>query len=203
MEGITFLQVFLLVNVFIIGIIFAVATRHAWAHFKTKPNKVDKPAVQTVRLPPEIREKMLLKAQADFKAVLDRAAMELENNLKATTTDLGGQLEKIGKSVTDAELDRYKLMLESLRKQAETVIVSAQSEIVEHQTDIKTKLNENIDAEKQRLITQLDTKLGDAVSSFLTETLQHNVDLGAQMPYMIAALEENKTELIKGISSED
>lgn len=202
MEGITLLQIFLLINVFIIGVLTAVGVRHAWAHFRTKPEKADKPTSQPVRLPPEVREKMLAKAEAEFKAILDRASTELQTDLKTTTANLSEQLEKLGKSIAETESERYKTTLESLRTQAETVIVAAQSEVKDHQTDIKAKLSDNIKQEQDRLIAQLDTKLGDAVSSFLTETLQHNVDLGAQMPYMIASLEEHKAELIKGITGE-
>ncbi len=203
MEGITFLHIFLIINVFIIGVLSAIGVRHAWAHFKTKPNKSAAPAVQAVRLSPEVREKLLAKAEADFRAVLSTASTELQNDLKATAVDLNATLEKLGKSVAQAEVDRYKTTLDALRTQAETVIVAAQSEVKDHQMDIKSKLSETIKVEEERLIAQLDTKLGDAVSSFLTETLQHNVDLGAQMPYMIASLEEHKEELMKGIRGEE
>ena len=203
MEGITFLQIFLIINVFIIGVLSAIGVRHAWAHFKTKPNKSAPSVVQAVRLSPDVREKLLAKAEADFRAVLNTASTELQNDLKATAVDLNATLEKLGKSVAEAEVDRYKTTLDALRTQAETVIVAAQSEVKDHQTDIKGKLTESMKIEEERLIAQLDTKLGDAVSSFLTEILQHNVDLGAQMPYMIASLEEHKEELVKGIRGEE
>jgi hypothetical protein len=44
--------------------------------------------------------------------------------------------------------------------------------------------------------------LADAVASFLIETMQHNVDLGAQSTYLTTMLEEHKTELTKGIIDE-
>jgi exonuclease VII large subunit len=201
--GITFLQLFLLVNVFIIGALSATAIRHAWAHFRPHPVKVEKPVVQTTHLPPEVKEKLLEKAQDDFKAVLDKSADELQADLTKTATELNAQLEKLGASVVTSETQRYQTMLEALRTQAETVITTAQADISDHQTDLKSKLTANVTAEQQRLIAQIDTKLADAVSSFLTETLQHNIDLGAQTPYMIATLEEHKAELIKGINEQD
>jgi len=200
--GITFLQLFLLVNVFIIGALSATAIRHAWAHFRPQKPKAEKPVVQTVHLPPEVKERMLATAQADFKAVLEKSTAELQKNLQETTEDLNQELEKLGGAVIKSETERYQTMLEALRVQAETVITTAQTDIKDHQTDLKAKLDENVTAEKQRLIAQMDTKLGDAVSSFLTETLQHNVDLGAQTQYMLATLEEHKAELIKGIADE-
>mgnify|MGYP000855184621 CR=1 FL=1 len=201
MTGITFLQLFLLINVFIIGALSTTAIRHAWAHFRPQ-KKVEKPAAQTLHLPQELKEQMLDKAQRDFEKVLTHAASELQDDLTKTATELNGQLEKLGAQVVTSETQRYQTMLESLRTQVQTVITTAQTDIQDHQTDLKTKLNEKVAAEQQRLVGQIDTKLADAVTSFLAESLQHNVDLGAQTPYMIAMLEEHKAELIKGITDE-
>jgi F0F1-type ATP synthase membrane subunit b/b' len=204
MTGIPFLQVFLLINVFVIGALSATGIRHAWAHFHPPvPLKPEKPTVQPLRLTPEAKAILIAKAQADFRRVLEQASTELQTDLQSTGGALSKQLEKIGGDVVAIETERYTTMLEQLRKQTETIIVAAQSEIKDHQTDLKLKLSDNVNAEQQRLIAQLDTKLGDAVSSFLTEILQHNVDLGAQMPYMIASLEEHKAEIIKGITGEE
>ncbi len=188
---------------FIIGALSATAVRHAWAHFRPHQPKPEKPTVPTVHLPPEVKDQLLAKAQADFKAVVEKSTTELQKSLEETTTDLNKELEKLGADVIKSETERYHTMLEALRTQAETVITTAQSDIKDHQTDLKAKLTDTITAEQQRLIAQMDTKLADAVSSFLTETLQHNVDLGAQTPYMLATLEEHKAELIKGIADEN
>jgi F0F1-type ATP synthase membrane subunit b/b' len=202
MSGITFLQIFLYINVFIIGVVAAIAVRHAWAHFHPQQPKLVKPVVQTPHLSPEAKEQLIAKAQADFKRVLDHSAAELQADLEATATGLNKELAKLGNDVVISETERYQTMLEQLRAQAETVITTAQTEIKDHQTDLKAKLGENITAEQQRLVAQMDTKLADAISSFLTETLQHNVDLGAQMPYMLSMLDEHKAELIEGITHE-
>ena len=63
-------------------------------------------------------------------------------------------------------------------------------------------MTEEITNEKEKLIQQIDTRLADAVTSFLIETLGHNVDLGAQNKYLIEMLEEHKPELIKGVKDE-
>ena len=204
MTAILFLQVFLLINVFVIGALSATGIRHAWAHYHPPtPPKPERPIVQPLRLTPEAKAILIAKAQSNFKRVLEQASTELQTDLQITGDALSQQLQKIGGDVVAIETERYTTMLEQLRKQTETVIVAAQSEIKDHQTDLKAQLSDTINAEQQRLIAQLDTKLGDAVSSFLIETLQHNVDLGAQMPYMIASLEEHKAEIIKGITSEE
>lgn len=309
-----YLQIFLLVNVFIIGSLTAVAIQHAYAHFKPNPHETDKShqSKHDAQLPAEVRERLLQTSQANFQAVLDRSATDLERYLKVTTERLNRQLEKLGAGIvgdeaqlyhtdfdelrnqaknvigsaqtefaetikgegqryragldelrrqaettigntqteiaktisgesqryhTDfdelrnqaksiisgaqteftetikGEAQRYQASLDALRNQAETTIGSAQTNIAKHQTELETKLVElkaelepklvkEIAAEKQYLIQQIDTKLADAVASFLVETLQHNVDLGTQSAYLTAMLDEHKAELVKEITDE-
>ena len=76
------------------------------------------------------------------------------------------------------------------------------TKLEQHHAEMEAKLSEEIAAEKQRLIEQIDTKIADTVTSFIIETMQHNVDLGAQGAYLTSMLEEHKAELAKGISDE-
>jgi len=70
------------------------------------------------------------------------------------------------------------------------------------QAELEAKLKEEIAAEKKQLVQQLDTKLSDAVASFLLETMQHEVDLGSQSAYLTKMLDEHKAELIKELMDE-
>lgn len=209
-----FLQIFLMINIFLIGAFTATALRHGWAHLHPHPD--EKPqhlALPVVKLPTEVREHLLEKAQANFQTVLNHSNAELERDLKDTVALLNSKLEKMGAEIVGDEMKRYRMDLDALRKQTEANISGAQTEITKHQTDLKSridakqaeleaKMNEEVAAEKQVLIAQIDTKLSDAVASFLTETLQHNVDLGAQNAYLISTLEEHKAELTKDINDE-
>lgn len=211
------LQIFLYVNVFLVGALFATAIRHAYAHFKPEAHEVEKqqPKIQTANnhIPPEIKEQMIQKAKEDFQNVLNHSATELENDLKSIVSQLNGRLAKLGSEIVGDEMKRYRMDLDQLRKQTEANISGAQTEITAHQTDLKSKidqrrteledkLSEEIAAEKQLLIQQIDTKLADSVASFLTETLQHNIDMGSQGTYLTAMLEEHKAELVKEIADE-
>lgn len=211
-----FLQIFLIFNVFMIGVFAAVALRHAYAHFRPHTHEEEKPkphAAPRVQLPPAVRERLLRSAQANFEAILNRSAAELQHDLKATSIQLNRQLEKLGSDIIANEMKQYRTALDHLRAQAEASMTGAQAEIIAYQADLKAKLDqsqatqegklaEQLAAEQERLIQQIDTKLADAVASFLTETLQHNVDLGAQSPYLTAMLEEHKAELTKGVKNE-
>lgn len=210
-----FLQIFLLVNIFLIGVVTAIAVQHAFAHFRPRPPEANKPhpIPQNAHLPFEVRKHLLEAAQTHFETVLDRSAAELQHDLTTTTAQINKQLERLGTEIVNDEMKRYRTSLDDLRKQTEATINSAQAEIAEHQselqaqltqkqTELEAKLTEEIAIEKQHLAQQIDTKLADAVASFLIETMQHNVDLGAQSTYLTTMLEEHKAELTKGITDE-
>jgi hypothetical protein len=217
----TFLQIFMLVDVFVMGCIAAISVRHAFAFFhhlkmeKNAPVESEKPHVvkETAKLPPAVREKIIAAAQENFQAILAKSADELQMDLKHTTAQLDKKLQTLGVQIISSEMKRYKNDIDKLRLDITNEIGGAQVEITNHQADLKSKLDakraelesklaSDIKAEQERLIQNIDTKLADAVASFLMDTLQHNVDLGAQNSYLIATLEEHKADFKKGVSDE-
>lgn len=191
-----FLQIFLLANVFLIGALTAIAVRHARAHFK--PKEPEKPrmiaTVPQVQLPPMVREHLIKEAEDHFLKQLSDSVEELQNDLQFTSARLNKQLQQLGSEVAISEKGRYTTMLEDLRKRTEVALSAAQAELNQHQADLKTRMGEALEAEQRLLIKQIDTKLADAVGSFLTEALSHNIDLGAQTTYLIDLLEQHKDD---------
>lgn len=206
----TALQIFLIINVFIIGAAVALAVQHAYAHFhphQPEPKKAQHPDTP---VPKAVREQLLADATKRYQHALDQAGNELEQELRTTTKRLDDRLAKLGGDIIDEEMKRYRTTLDELREQTKITIGSAQTSVADHQADLEAKftarqaeleekLQQDIAAKKEQLLAEFDTKLGDAVTSFLIETMGHNVDLGAQVPYLLATLDEHKDELIKGV----
>jgi hypothetical protein len=210
-----FLQIFVLANVFLVGALTMVAIRHALAHFKPHTHDAEKarPTHETVQLSHAIKERLMKQAEAKLQAVLDRSAVQLERSLTETAGRLDRQLERLGSKIISDEMARYNKALDDLQAHTQLSISGAQAEISQHQDDLKTKLAErqaeleaklaeDMAAEKERLVAELDTKLADAVTSFLLETMAHEVDLGAQNAYIVKMLDEHKDEITKGVRSE-
>lgn len=202
----TFLIIFLGIDILLIGAFAPMAIRHARAHFwnkkEEKATKQPHVPMQNGHLPPSVREHLLEEAQKNFQRVLDTSAKELQQDLHAATEDIHKLVQQMGSSAVARDLDAYRARLVELQKQTETDMAGAQEQIAAHQAELKAKLTADMEAEKQRLVQQLDTKLADAVASFLTEALQHEVDLGAQSDYLIKLLEDHKAEFAKGVRDE-
>lgn len=209
-----FLQIFLLINAALIGFVASYAVRHALAHFRPDKHDAEKHhAPAPVKLPPDVRQALLQKAAANYEKILETAAGQLQLDLSRTSAQLTKRLETLGNQMVDDEMKRYQASLEQLQKSTEVSITGTQDALNQHQEDLKAameehqkemlaRMNEEIAAEKERLLAQIDTRLADAAASFLIDTLQHEVDLGAQSAYLTKMIEEHKDEFKKEVANE-
>lgn len=206
------LLIFLLINAVFVGVVATFATQHAIAHFRpTEEKKKAAPVEQLPKMLPEMKKQLLAEAEAKFRGQIETSTKQLEQDLQKTTSELETHVTKIGGQIIETEMKRYRDSLEALRVQTENIVKQAQAGVAQHQTDLndrytqtqaemQEKLKADLAAEKEKLIAQADAKLSDAVLSFLMETLQHDVDLGAQTKYMMSVLDEHKDEIVKEMS---
>jgi uncharacterized protein YaaR (DUF327 family) len=199
----SFLQAFLVFDIFLAGAVTAIALRHAYAHFRPNAHGHDDHPQPGGHLPPAVRQKLLEEAQANFESVVRAAARDLQKDLQSTADEIKQQVEIMGKEAKTKELDHYKAVINELQEQTKSDVEGVDKEMAEQKTELKAKLATEIAAEKQRLLEQIDTKLADAVTSFLTETLQHDVDLGSQSAYLMKTLEEHKADFAKEVAGDE
>lgn len=207
------LQILLLANVFLVGVLVTIAVRYAYLHFRAKPKEKPQPSQPSVRIPAAVRDHLLQVAEENLERILNQAAADFKRDLEQTTTQLDKQLVDAGSKIIDDEMKQYQANIAKLRDQASDTLASAQEQISKQQTELRDALNEHqkklaarlaeeTAAEQAGLRELMDAKLADAVVAFLTETLQHNIDLGAQSSYLVSTLEEHKAELTKEVIDE-
>ena len=216
------LQIFLIINVFILGAAIALAIEHLWLHFHPRDFKVD--GEDGVHLPMQVKERLLKVAESDYEDILNKSVSDFKGDLNKTTSKINDALTQVSGDILGEEMDRYKKTLNELREEAEQTRSQAQTDVERHQAELEgliierqkvleakflerhTALEKQAEADvmaaKKAYIERIDTKLADAVSSFLTATLQYNADLGAQEPYLLSELEKHKNELIKEVTDE-
>ena len=200
------LEILLIITCVAIGALAVIAVQHALAHFRPQEHDAEHVHAHVTpqggHLPPAVREQLLADAKKDFERVLRQSALELSQDLQSTATEIKQKVQELGTDAVAKELENYRAKIAELQQQTETTVGTMHQEITSHQEDLKAKMTEAVAAEKQHMIEQMDTKLADAVTSFLTETLQHEVDLGAQTTYLTKMLEEHKAELTKGVTGD-
>lgn len=201
----SFLEVFLFVDIFCVGVLATLAIQHAYAHFRLRHNKTTSPSPSTSateEIPEAVRNRMLQEAEAHFQTSLNQLSLQLQHDVSATATAINKLLGQLGAKVVGDELERYRVELGELRKHAEGSVDAIRNDLAVHESELKANMANEVAREKQLLLRQIDTKLADAVTAFLLETLQHNIDLGAQRAYLATMLEEHKDDFAKEVSDE-
>jgi hypothetical protein len=205
----TLTLIILLVNVFLMGIVAAVAARYLRAHYQQKDNvvkpqdKVTDPAFPKLDIPKEIIDRITKESEEHYRRVLANSATYLQQSLVGTATDTNNHVKSLVNQIINDELARYREDMAKMRQQAAAQIGGIQQELDSHKQELRAKLAQEMEVEKQQLAKQIDTKLADAVASFLIETLGHNVDLGNQNEYLTSLLEEHKADFVKEVASTD
>lgn len=196
------LQLFLLADVFVMGMLASLAIRHGRAHRVQKKllaQEESSTATAGSNLSTDVQTRILKTAETNFQNSIAATTAELEQNLAQTTEHINSVLNTVGTEVIGNELEQYRAELAALRQQAATQLSGVSEAVSKHEAQLRADMEQAVAAEKDRLVALIDTHLSDAVASFLTETLQHNVDLGAQTAYLTAMLQDHKTELAEGI----
>jgi DNA anti-recombination protein RmuC len=204
MTAATLLQIFVYLNVLIIGAVAVIAAQHAYAHFrpdKHEPEKHHTPPPND-HVPAAVKEHMLQASQAKFETMLNQSVDALQHDLNNTTEQINNLIKRLATEVVGSELEHYRNDLAKLHEQAQKDLGGIKTELDGHQAELRAQAAQELEAEKQQLIKQIDTKLGDAVGSFLLEALQHNVDLGSQTTYLLALLEEHKADFTQEVVDE-
>lgn len=203
----SWVDAFLIVNALVIGALLTLAVQHAYAHFHPRPEpKAVTHGPQNAHIPADVRQRLLEAAEANYQNVLNKAAADLEHDLNLTAGKLNEQLSAVGSTMVQTEMKRNQSQLDAVIGLVDKKLAAQEAELeaslIKSTDEMQARLTEEFAAEKQRLAAQLDTKLADAVTAFLVETLGHEVDLGAQSEYLVATLEAHKDELIKGVTDE-
>lgn len=145
---------------------------------------------------------MVAAAGKSYETVMARAAEQFDHDLAATSGLINEQIKRMSGDIIGTELEHYREGINELREQALATMRTIEAEAVKQREALKGTMTEEVAAEKDRLIALIDRRLGESVGAFLIETLRHNVDLGAQGPYLTAMLEEHKDELKAEVTSE-
>lgn len=196
------LLIFIGLQIFVIGALAVIAIQHARAHFRPAPIPESPHKTPPPQLPAATRERLQKTAEEHYQSILDDSARQLQKELAVTTGHINNLVMRLATEVVSGELERYRNDLSKLHQQAAANLGGIRQEVAAHQGDIEASIKAELEAEKQRLLAQIDTKLADAVGSFLTETLQHNVDLGSQNEYLVNMLEEHKSDFKKEVGED-
>jgi uncharacterized alpha-E superfamily protein len=156
-----------------------------------KPIHITEPTAQ------DLEEKL----KAAYEAKIAEATRTFGNDLSATSTKLSEQVSRLTTDVIEKELEAYHETLEGVRATATEAMEQIRQAVEQQRLELQKGMQSDVDTQKQHLIDRFDAKLGDVVSSYITESLGGGVDLGTQLQYIVTSLEAHKDDIRKDLTN--
>lgn len=131
---------------------------------------------------------------AERSAELEREFAEIQSEYVKKQAALEAELAE-KESTLASNLKEREATLATHQAELEHDLVDRQKIFADKQAELEQRLEAEMAKRRELYVQVMDTSLNDAVLAFLTETLGQHVDLGAQVPHLIAELDAHKDEL--------
>lgn len=198
------LQVTLIIALVAMALINLATLFWAW-HLSNRLNKRPVPKVYEVRIEgtkvfSEIDLAEVEKqARVELQQSAHNAANQLHEAIKRTVEQVAMHVDETTQNTINQELEKYHVSLQALREQSITEFSKMQQDLDQKRIRMTEALERVAKAELGRRMDQFNSRLSDVVSSYIVESLGSQVDLGAQLPYILQNLEKHKEDIKKDV----
>ncbi|MEO6727960.1 MAG: hypothetical protein ABIM96_03475 [Candidatus Saccharimonas sp.] len=201
--GTLWLQLFILVNVFLVGVVATITVMHYRAHLRPEEPAKKKPLPM---LPLDTRQRLIEEAEDDYAKVLHKSAAAFEKDLESTTSHLSEELAKIGTAIVTDEMDRYKSELATMRDETAKKIGNSGAEIETHQVELRAQLAERqaaMDTQLAEHQAELERKLAERTSELEQEFAELQSRYSKKQAELEAQLIQQETELTSAVKTRE
>ncbi len=138
-------------------------------------------------------------AKQEFAQAIRSSRSQFTKQLTATSRKLSGDLQRMTKQVVNQEVAGYEQLLVEERQAVVKTIRDVQAATAKEATIGRRDVQRQLEREKAELIKRLDARFADVLGSYLVDSLGEQVDLGAQQPFLLKTLAENRERLRKDL----
>lgn len=140
-------------------------------------------------------------AREGLSEVVQKSADMLQASLSATISGLNTKAEDMITITLSQEFEKYQASLAALREETIKEFSDLQGQLDERRTQLSAALEAEVAKDREARMELFNARLGDVVSSYIVETLDKGVDLGAQSAYIVRTLETHKEDIKKDVLS--
>ncbi|MDQ3123246.1 MAG: hypothetical protein M3Q14_00990 [bacterium] len=149
----------------------------------------------------EFREELRNRGRLHFEKIIGENAEFLQQDLRLTTSQINEYMkQEITKTLTE-EFAKYEQAVEEAKKLALDSIQKTESALEEERQVLRNKLEEEVNAERDRIISRFEVNMADIVNHYVLDALGSEIDLTAQLGYILSELQANKDVIVEDIRS--
>jgi F0F1-type ATP synthase membrane subunit b/b' len=149
----------------------------------------------------EFREELRNRGRLHFEKIIGENAMFLQQDLRLTTSQINEYMKQEITKTLQEEFAKYEQSIEDAKKQAMDAMQKTQVALEEERQVLRTKLNQEVDAQRERLIKRFEENMGEIVNHYVLDAIGNEIDLSDQLEYILGELQSNKETIVEDIRS--
>jgi len=201
----THLEVAILVTICLaaLNIIVMIWIARPWQHFTQRKAK---PKQYTIHLDGSKYFAGIDEAEVNslvhekLQTATDEAVEQFRTSLKQTMPKLVDDVRSLHETEIKKEFTNYTTQFETLNQEVIDRFSQVQDDLMKRHGELAEALDARVVADYKFRMGVFDERLNDVVSGYVLESLGGQVDLGAQLPYILGKIDENKAQIKKDIA---
>lgn len=145
------------------------------------------------------REELRNRGRLHFEKIISENAMFLQQDLRLTTSQLNEYMKGEITRTLQEEFLKYEQSITDAKQLAIEALQKTNDVIDEQRAHLSEQLDAEVAKEKERLITQFQTNMGDVVNHYIVAAIGNQIDLSDQLEYILNDLEANKEAILEDI----
>lgn len=149
----------------------------------------------------EFREELRNRGRLHFEKIIGENAMFLQQDLRLTTSQLNDYMKQEITKTLREEFTKYEQSINDAKQLAIDSIAKTQKAIEEQREILGKQLDEQVAAEKDRVLTRFEKNMADIVNHYVLAAIGNQIDLNDQLEFILGELEANKKDIIEDIKN--
>lgn len=149
----------------------------------------------------EFREELRNRGRLHFEKIIGENAMFLQQDLRLTTSQINEYMKQEITKTLQEEFAKYEQSIDDAKRQAMDAMQKTQIALEEERQILREKLNEEVDAQRERLIKRFEENMGEIVNHYVLDAIGNEIDLSDQLEYILGELQANKDTIVEDIRS--
>lgn len=147
----------------------------------------------------EFREELRNRGRLHFEKIIGENAMFLQQDLRATTTQLNDYMRTELTRTLQIEFKKYEQSIADAKQLALDSIEKTVTTIEQQRQLLESGMQTQAQAERDQIIARFETQMAGIVNHYVMQAIGNQIDLSDQLEFILSELETNKAAIIEDI----
>lgn len=147
----------------------------------------------------EFREELRNRGRLHFEKIIGENAMFLQQDLRLTTSEVNEYMKQEITGTLREAFQKYEASIKDAQQLAMDSIQKTQSAVEQQREVMNDQLNNEIAAEKQRIIARFNDNMAEVVNHYVLAAVGSQINLEDQLDFILGEMEQNKQAIIEDI----